>query len=86
MIDVTLAEEAVASVGGERMGYSSADPYANLHRIAALWSAYLGCPMTGADVSKMMVLVKLSRSRAGSMRDHYVDGIGYLLLAEALDE
>lgn len=68
------------------MAYSDPSaPLANLQRIAALWSAYMGVEMTASDVAKMMVLHKLSRSRAGAVRDHYVDAIGYLLMAEAAD-
>ena len=41
--------------------YGSGDE--NLTRIAGLWSAYLGTPITAHDVCWLMVLVKASRAR-----------------------
>lgn len=57
----------------------------NIPRIAALWSAYLGVPVTAHDVGWMMALVKASRSKhdPGNV-DNYVDAHGYVAIAEAL--
>lgn len=83
MIDPSIAHDAINLVDGDRQrNYGT--PESNLGSIAGMWSAYLGVEVTAADVAKMMVMMKLSRSRTSKMRDHYVDGIGYLLLAEAL--
>jgi hypothetical protein len=59
----------------------------NLTRIADLWSAYLGVPITASEVCWMMVLLKASRAKVDGGRDHldnYVDARGYLDLAERL--
>lgn len=57
----------------------------NLPRIAALWSAYLGTPVTAHDVAWMMVLVKVSRSKQDPANgDNYVDAHGYTAIAEQL--
>jgi len=51
-------------------------------RIAALWSAWLGIPLTPADVVSLMVLFKLGRARQSPFHeDNYVDIIGYAALA-----
>lgn len=59
----------------------------NLTRIAGMWTAYLGHPVTAHDVSLMMVLLKCSRAKQDPQRpdnDNYLDGRGYLELAERL--
>lgn len=74
-----IVAERAQSYGGE------GDGYANLRRIAGLWSAYLGVPVTAHDVCWLMVLLKSSRSSQDpSKLDNYVDGHGYLDLAERL--
>lgn len=60
---------------------------ANLSRIAAMWSGYLGLrnpPLTAHDVCWMMTLVKASRARqdGGQHLDNFVDAHGYITLAE----
>lgn len=56
-------------------------------RIAALWSAYLGQTLTGADVARLMVLLKVARSRVGSENpDDYIDMAGYAGIAGELDK
>lgn len=66
--------------------YDKGDPTgtANLTRIAALWSAYLGVQVTALDVCWLMTLLKSSRSRqdGGASPDHTLDARGYLELAE----
>lgn len=57
----------------------------NIERIAALWSAYLGSPVTAHDVAWMMVLLKCSRSRVDPTHlDNYEDAHGYVEIAEAM--
>lgn len=60
------------------------DPRPNHERIAGMWSAYLGTTVTAHDCALMMVMVKLSRSKAsaGFHDDDYVDAKGYLDIAQ----
>jgi hypothetical protein len=60
------------------------DPRANLDRIAGLWSAYIGYPVTAHDVAQMMVLTKISRSKVSNHDDNYTDAIGYTEIARDL--
>lgn len=69
----------------EERGKSYGNGDTNLNRIAALWSAYTGIELTAHDVCWMMVLLKSSRSRQDPANaDNYIDGHGYLQLAERL--
>jgi Domain of unknown function (DUF6378) len=57
----------------------------NLLRIADLWSAYLGVPITASEVCWMMVMLKASRAKVNAEHlDNYLDAHGYLDLAERL--
>ena len=60
------------------------DPRANLDRIAGLWTAYIGYPVTAHDVAQMMVLTKISRSKVAKHDDNYTDAIGYTEIARDL--
>jgi hypothetical protein len=66
--------------------YDKGDPTgtANLARIAALWTAYLGVEVTARDVCWLMVLLKSSRFRqdGGANPDNILDAAGYLTLVE----
>jgi hypothetical protein len=55
------------------------EPEDNFDVIAAMWSAYLGMPVTGADVAAMMILFKVARIATAEKpsRDSYVDIAGY---------
>jgi Domain of unknown function (DUF6378) len=79
-----IVNEALRLIHGDRQE-SYGDAKENNGRIAALWSAYLGTNVTAVDVAKMMVLLKLSRSRQRYHKDNYVDAVAYLLLAEDFD-
>ena len=69
----------------EERGKSYGSGEANLTRIAALWSAYTGTQLTAHDVCWMMLLLKASRSKQDPANtDNYLDGHGYLQLAERL--
>jgi hypothetical protein len=71
-------------VAGDR-GQTHGDFRDQHAKCAALWSAYLGHPITPEDVALMMTLVKFSRMRMGQYnRDHYDDAAGYIGIAGAL--
>lgn len=54
------------------------DPRPNHDRIAGLWSAYLGTPITAHDVAAMMVLLKVARAKVDPGHDdNLIDIIGY---------
>jgi hypothetical protein len=79
MVDNTVAEDAIRLVNEDRND-SYGSPEENLNRIAEMWSGYLGHKVTKEDVSLMMVLLKISRSKAGYARDNAVDGVAYFLI------
>lgn len=81
MIDPALASDAVATMKGDRQR-THGDPMVTLSRIAGMWGAYLDKELGAADVAAMMTMLKLARARHAYERDHYLDGIAYLLLAE----
>jgi hypothetical protein len=60
------------------------DAATNHTRIAALWTAYLGHPVTAHDVAMCMVLVKVSRAKAGRREDNYEDMQGYAEIGRRL--
>jgi hypothetical protein len=68
---------------GERMT-EYGHPKVSFDRIAALWSAYLTAPevdaanLTGEDVGKLMVLLKVSRSITDRKADTLDDIEGYV--------
>lgn len=84
MIDPNLPLDAIAVMKTDR-SRTHGKPEDTLERIARLWSAYLGTEITAAQCASMMALLKIARSRHAYDRDHYLDGIAYLLLAESLD-
>jgi hypothetical protein len=57
-------------------------------KIAALWSAYLDVDVEDHEVAEMMILMKVARSREGSVfhRDNYTDMCGYAELGCDLSE
>ena len=59
----------------------------NHDNIAKMWSAYLDRDINGRDVALMMVLLKVTRTKAGSHNiDDYVDMVGYSSIAGELSE
>jgi hypothetical protein len=68
----------------EERGEHYGDPRPNHERIAAMWSAYLGHPVTAHDVAVCMILVKASRAKAGRNPDNYTDIAGYAEIARGL--
>lgn len=68
----------------DERGNDYGDPGTNHRRIAALWSAYLGHHVTAHDVSICMILVKVSRAKAGRRDDNYTDMSAYAEIARRL--
>ena len=68
----------------EQRGEHYGDPKVNHARIAAMWEAYLGHPVSAHDVAMCMILVKVSRARAGMNIDNYTDISGYASIASRL--
>jgi hypothetical protein len=68
---------ALAAVNGDR-DETYGRPEDNFHRIALMWSAYLGIAITPADVAAMNVLQKVGRLvNTPRHRDSWVDIAGY---------
>lgn len=82
-IDPTVAVDAIRLVDEDR-NEQYGPPEQNLQRIAEMWSSYLGHRVTKEDVALMMVLVKISRSKAGYSRDNAVDGVAYFLIHDSM--
>lgn len=81
-MDETVAFDAISLVRGDRSRYYDSDKRTSLEEVADLWSAYLDTTISAVDVSAMMTLLKIARSKQRYKRDNYVDAVGYLLLAE----
>ena len=81
--DPTIAVDAIRLVDEDRND-SYGTPAENLGRIAEMWSAFIGTEITADDVALMMVLLKISRSKAGYSRDNAVDGVAYFLIHDSL--
>jgi hypothetical protein len=56
-------------------------PAESFRRVAAMWSAYLGRPVTGRDVAVCLALLKFSREAHQHKRDNLLDAAGYVGLA-----
>lgn len=74
-----ILQQADALINGERQAQYG-PPSESFNAIAAMWSAYIGHPVTAADVCNLMALLKISRLRNGPHSDSSVDGAGYLAL------
>lgn len=72
-----LTDAAVCVCSDRNLMYG--EPEDNFGVIAAMWSAYLGYPVTAADVAAMMILFKVARIATAEQpsRDSYVDIAGY---------
>ena len=80
MIRTAILAEADRLINGDRQ-QAYGDASASFARIAGLWSAYLGVPVTPTDAAAMMALLKISRARGNpASADSWVDGAGYLAL------
>jgi hypothetical protein len=76
-----VCRRAADLVGGDR-ARQHGDALAAHNTVAALWSAYLGTPITARDAALMMVLLKVARTKTGAFNlDDYVDAAGYAGIA-----
>lgn len=74
---VAICERAAELVGGDR-AQQHGDKKENHQNIADLWSAFLNTKITAQQVALMMVLLKVARTKSGSLnRDDFVDMAGY---------
>lgn len=80
-----VLNEASTLINGQRES-DYGTPQQSFGCIAAMWSAYLGKPMTASDVCNMMTLLKVARLRNGPHRDSNVDGAGYMALGAELSK
>lgn len=85
----SIIDEALAAVfGARRDAYGTVNE--SFHRIALMWTAYLGVPITPQDVAMMMLQLKVARARQGILSDSrpqwdsLVDIVGYALCSETL--
>lgn len=81
----SILAEAEAIVHGSRQA-DYGTPLANHSRTAALWSAYLGIPVTARQVCMLNILQKVSRDVHHSKRDNLVDIAGYAENANLCEE
>jgi hypothetical protein len=82
----TILEEAQRLIHGER-NKNYGHPRTNFRDISALFSAYLGIPITDLDVANLMILVKVARQKGSEYkRDNYTDIAGYAGCAERIYE
>lgn len=80
-----MLEEAASLTSGDREK-AYGHPRENFGRIASMWEAYLGVPVSGRQVAMCMVLVKVARDAHQPKRDNLVDVAGYARTAERLGE
>lgn len=73
----SICSTASGLTGGDR-AKTHGDKVENHANIASLWGAFLGVDLSPLQVSLMMVLLKVARTKAGSHNlDDYVDMAGY---------
>lgn len=82
---VDLIKKAGDLVGGDRAA-THGDKHRNFAIIATYWNAHIaaknGAPLTGADVGRMMGLLKIARTHTGAVNeDDDIDAIGYIACA-----
>jgi len=88
MIDPATASEALDQVraivtGSRRKSHGEAER--SFGTISTFWTAYLGHPVSPADVCRMMALLKVARAVHGADPDHDIDMIGYGALAVEME-
>lgn len=75
-----LRRAEALTCGARDASYGS--PVGNMADTAALWSAFLGVPITGAQVAVCMALVKVARLRTSPAHmDSHDDAAAYLAIA-----
>ena len=81
IITKQLLNKAIEIVSGDRQK-EYGDKVENHDNIAKLWSAYLDVKIEAHDVSVMMILLKIARTKIGTRtKDTYVDMAGYSAIA-----
>lgn len=81
----SILAEAEALTSGERRT-AHGHPRDNCRRIAGLWSAFLGVPVTPRQAAICMVLVKVAREAHRPQRDSLIDIAGWSRVAELTGE
>ncbi len=76
----TVLNEALKLINAQRQD-EYGPPSASFGRIAAMWGAYLGQPISCRDVACLMALLKLAREAHAHKEDNLVDAAGYIGLA-----
>ena len=83
MTRTEILHQAQALITGDRQAQYG-DAQDSFTRIAGLWSAYLGSPVSPRDTAVMLVLLKCSRERNTRQADNLIDIAGYAALAVEL--
>ena len=84
----TTLEEALRLVvkdRGQAYGLPEDDFARTAGMLNALFAKHLREPFKPADIAKLMICVKLSRSMVSTRRDHYVDVAGYAATGHRCD-
>ena len=84
-VAINILREAENIVHGQR-AQDYGDMSSSFKRIAAMWSAYLDTPINWLDVAHMMIMLKVSRGKAGYKHDSIVDIIGYSYCADRIHD
>ena len=85
IITKELLSKAIEVVGGDRQK-EYGDKVDNHNNIAKLWSAYLDVKIEAHDVSVMMILLKVARTKIGTRtKDTYIDMAGYSAIAGEIE-
>ena len=74
-----ILNDAIMLINGDREKQYGT-PQESFGCIADMWTAYLGHPVTAANVCNMMALLKIARLRNGEHYDSSVDAAGYMAL------
>lgn len=80
----SVLDEAIATIEDRMKHYGSPKP--SFERTAALWSAYLGVPISPRQVCLCLALLKISRDSFSPKHDNLVDIPGYARCAQLCSE
>lgn len=78
--EMSIREELLCAAKNCVCGHREEDygtPEDNFGTIASLWTAYLGTDISAKDVTMMMALLKIARTKGGGTTDCFVDLAGY---------
>ena len=83
---VEVLAEATQLISGDR-ARTHGPMRENHDNIAALWSAYLGVPISRSQAAIMMTLLKVARTKLGEWNDDdATDGAAYFAIAAEIRE